>query len=554
MNESDHLRRSEMYSILLVDDERALRESIEQLVNWEDYDFHLLGTAENGLDALQLMKKIGVPDVVITDIKMPVMDGIEFAERLREEYPTIKIVFLSGYDEFQYAVEGIKLNVVSYMLKPVSRSDIENCLETLQSKLDEEVLKANDLDRIRVAYNKNIELMKNSFLNSLITENYLQMSSIELDNFLKTHQLEALKHPKILMTVRFVEEKSKNTPLNDKEFKRFSLYQLLEENLQKYVESEVFLFSTYVVCILTGEEHELGELSDIITKDIIETVRKLLQEEVVIGVSEIYQKLFQTKKAYRSSIAALDYANHEENVNVTFIADVENTAVTSQFLDDLDEGAFLLAIKTNDSAYIASVLTTFLNEKYYGSDNRVSALRSLVSIIYVNCMRALRETIGEVDEHYNDWYHRIFELTQVGELAIINDELSTFLEYVMADIQKNRAQLKNSLVLKSLTFLEEHYNDPDTTLKSISQYLHVSPSYFSAIFKKETGKSFIDTLTEMKMNKAKELVITTDQKMFEIAFACGYEDQHYFSYSFKKYFGLSPTKMRKQNLKETENV
>src|SRR5690625_3806383 len=117
-----------MYSVILVDDERSLRESIERLVDWEGNGFELIGTAENGLDALELIGKKGVPDLVITDIKMPVMDGIEFAKTLREEYPSIKIAFLSGYDEFQYAVEGIRLNVVSYLLKPISKNEIEEFL------------------------------------------------------------------------------------------------------------------------------------------------------------------------------------------------------------------------------------------------------------------------------------------------------------------------------------------------------------------------------------------------------------------------------------------
>src|SRR5699024_5020624 len=109
---------------------------------------------------------------------------------------------------------------------------------------------------------------------------------------------------------------------------------------------------------------------------------------------------------------------------------------------------------------------------------------------------------------------------------------------------------KNSLILDSLDHLKENYSDPNLTLQSMSSYLNVSSSYFSTIFKKETGKSFIDTLTEMKMKKAKELVLMTDNKMFEIASECGYDDQHYFSYRFKKYFGVSSTKMRKDNIAE----
>ncbi|HIZ71647.1 MAG TPA: response regulator [Candidatus Atopostipes pullistercoris] len=197
-----------MYSIILVDDERSLRESIEHIVDWEGNGFHLIGTAQNGLDALELMENDHVPDVVITDIKMPVMDGIELAKKLRDEYPTIKIVFLSGYDEFQYAVEGIRLNVVSYLLKPISKDEIENCLNDLKNTLDEEIQAVNDMSRISGEYQKNLELMKISFLNSLLTEERFEGINNELEEVLKTHELEFFNRGKILFTIRFVENQA----------------------------------------------------------------------------------------------------------------------------------------------------------------------------------------------------------------------------------------------------------------------------------------------------------------------------------------------------------
>lgn len=535
-----------MYSIILVDDERSLRESIEHLVDWKGNGFHLIGTAQNGLDALELMENEGIPDVIITDIKMPVMNGIELGKKLREEYPTIKIVFLSGYDEFQYAVEGIKLNVLSYLLKPISKNEIEECLYKLKEQLDEEIKAVNDMSRVSIEYNKNIELMKISFLNSLLTEQHLQGTEIALAEFLVTHNLEFLNHEKILFTVRFAEKQfSDNTFQKNREFQRFSLFQIIQDVAKKYLKGEVFLFSSYVVCILTGTREELVEVKDIFTKDVVDTTNKLLKEKVTIGVSENYIDIFQTNKAYRETLTALDYTDIDGEENVVFIGDVEKTTTRTHFLYEIDEAAFLLAIKTNDLVYVREILKKCFTDNYFDSHNRISILRTIISIVYVNCIRALRETIGDVDDHFNQWYQQIFEAIQYDDLMMIQNELYTFCTYTMNEITKNRAQLKNTLVLESLEYLEENFTDPEISLKSTSLHLNVSSSYFSTVFKKETGKSFIDTLTEMKMNKAKELVLTTDYKMFEIASACGYDDQHYFSYSFKKYFGTSPTNMRK---------
>ena len=535
-----------MYSVILVDDERSLRESIERLVDWEGHGFQLIGTAENGLDAIELIEKEVVPDLVITDIKMPVMDGIDFAKALREDYPSIKIAFLSGYDEFQYAVEGIRLNVVSYLLKPISKNEIEEFLSNLKDSMDEEIYSVNDMSRISAEYNKNIELIKASFLNSLLTEYNFEGSEAGIFDFLKTHNMEFLNQEKILFTIRFSEPQIlKESPQENIEFQRFSLFQILQDIIEKYSENVVFLFSSYVVCILTGVPEELNDMKDIFAKDVIDTTKKLLNKDVVIGGSDPYQDIFGTRKAYRDTLTALDYTNSDVGENSVFISDVEKTSSRPEFLYKIDEGAFLLALKTKDKAYIKETLEDIFIDEYYINHNRVSILRTVVSIVYVNCIRALRETVGEVDDKINQWYQQIFEAILYDDLKVLQNELEDFCMYIIEEVVKSRNLLKNSLVMESLEHLEENYTNPKLTLKSTSQHLNVSSSYFSTIFKKETGKSFIDTLTEMKMNKAKDLVLTTEMKMFEIASECGYDDQHYFSYSFKKYFDVSPTKMRK---------
>lgn len=540
-----------MYSVILVDDERSLRESIERLVDWEGNGFELIGTAENGLDALELIEKKGVPDLVITDIKMPVMDGIEFAKTLREEYPSIKIAFLSGYDEFQYAVEGIRLNVVSYLLKPISKNEIEEFLNSLKEAIDEEIRSVNDMSLVSAEYNKNVELVKASFLNSLLTEYNFEESEAGLIEFLSTHELNFLNKEKVLFTVRFSEPYTlQNKTQRNSEFQRFSLFQIIQDIIKKYSKNVVFLFSSYVVCILTGTSDELNDIKDIFAKDVIDTTKKLLNKDVVIGGSDNYIDIYETRKAYRDTLTALDYTNSETGENSVFIGDVEKTSSRPEFLYKIDEGSFILALKTNDKNYVSETLKDCFVDDYYINHNRTPILRTVISIVYVNCIRALRETVGEVNDKVNQWYQQIFEAVLYDDLKVIYKELSKFCVYIMEEIIKNRTQLKNSLVIQSLEYLEENYSDPELTLKSTSQFLNVSSSYFSTVFKKETGKSFIDTLTEMKMNKARDLVLTTQLKMFEIASQCGYDDQHYFSYSFKKYFGISPTKMRKS--KESE--
>src|SRR5699024_11108195 len=144
-------------------------------------------------------------------------------------------------------------------LKPISKDEIETCLNDLKNKLDQEIRAVNDMSRIKVEYQKNLELMKVSFLNALLTEERFEGINNELEEFLKTHELEFFNRGKILFTIRFVENQQANNQPKSNEFQRFSLLQVIQEIVKKYSESEVFLFSSYVVCILTGDPEELDE-------------------------------------------------------------------------------------------------------------------------------------------------------------------------------------------------------------------------------------------------------------------------------------------------------
>lgn len=535
-----------MYTALLVDDERSLRESISELVDWGAHGFRLLGVAENGLDALQFMEETAVPDLLITDIKMPVMDGIELAKRIREEHPTVKIVFLSGYDEFQYAVAGIRLNIVAYLLKPVAKAEIEEMLQRIHDQISEEIRQANDLTLVQRGYFEQIEVMKISFLISLLTETYTNVGKGDLEEFLASYDLEFLKEEKALFAIQ-LKSGGQDTTLGEtpkEELIRFSLSNIVRSILGKYVPSEVFLFSSTIICLISEKPEQLESALPMLATEIVETSRKLLNQEVCLGVSEQYSDIFQTKKAYRQAMEAVDYARHSGKGEVIYVTDIEAGTKNRAAWEEMDEYALLLALKTGDREIVKQILAAAIPDSSDSGWEDISAIKIVASVVYTTALRALRDSGADLQEQYTNWYYAFLEGTQYQSLATIKTVIHQFCQAVLKEIQSQRSQHTNSLVAKSLAYLEANFQDPEVSLKSVSQHLSVSPTYFSAVFKKETGQSFIELLTELKMNRAKELVMTTEEKMFEIALQCGYSDQHYFSYSFKKFFGISPTKMR----------
>ena len=157
-----------LYRIILVDDEEEVRKSIIRKIDWEAVGFSVAGDAENGEDALEKIEVLE-PDVVLTDIRMPYMDGLTLAERLRQKYPSIKIVIFSGYDDFEYAKRAIKLNVAEYILKPVNVEELTAILKRIRANLDEEIELKRNVDRLRENYVKSLPILKEQFLMDLIS-------------------------------------------------------------------------------------------------------------------------------------------------------------------------------------------------------------------------------------------------------------------------------------------------------------------------------------------------------------------------------------------------
>lgn len=274
-----------MYSVILVDDEQMIRESIIELVDWNKAGFEMIGQASNGDEALEFIEK-NTPDILITDIKMPIMDGIQLAKEVREKHPSVKIIFLSGYDEFEYAISGIKLNIIEYLLKPISRVELEETLKKVKKNLDKEQREARDLKLAEANYQKDIDVVRMSYLLSLIMENYESTSMAETNHLLQLYQLNLSGSWKVLINVNIdrssiIEDES---AINQFELMKYSLSNVVRRIMNKYVNGEVFAFTSNVVIILADTKENIELYRDIIVKEIEESVKKLLSFDVFIGV------------------------------------------------------------------------------------------------------------------------------------------------------------------------------------------------------------------------------------------------------------------------------
>ena len=229
-----------LYRIILVDDEEEVRKGIIRKIDWETLGFQVVGDAENGQDALEKIEQLE-PDVVMTDIRMPYMDGLTLTSWIRQKYPSVKVLIFSGFDDFEYAQQAIKLNVTEYILKPVNVEELTQILNRVRENLDQEIEQRRDVDRLRESYLNSLPILRELFLNDMVRGN---MPAEDIRQKLEEYKIDILGAEKWLTAVINVEnETAEETGLilhQEKELIPISVKSLLEDNLKDYCRFTAF--------------------------------------------------------------------------------------------------------------------------------------------------------------------------------------------------------------------------------------------------------------------------------------------------------------------------
>ena len=273
----------DLYRIILVDDEEEVRTSIIKKIDWKSAGFQVVGDAENGQDALEKIEQLE-PDVVMTDIRMPYMDGLTLIEKIRQKYPSMKILIFSGFDDFEYAKQAIKLNVTEYILKPVNVEELTEILERVKANLDDEIEQRRNVDRLRERYQNSLPILKELFLNDLARGN---VPPGQEEARLKEYGVDILGAKQWLAAVVSVEqeEQTEERVLSQhQELIPFSVRQLIEDHLKEAYRFVLFNSTAGLTLVAALDEEEKGTGIIDQLEDICKECRKILEVTVTIGV------------------------------------------------------------------------------------------------------------------------------------------------------------------------------------------------------------------------------------------------------------------------------
>lgn len=532
-----------LYRMILVDDEEEVRKGIIRKIAWEQLGFQVVGDAENGEDALEKIEQLE-PDVVMTDIRMPYMDGLTLSARIRQKYPSIKILIFSGFDDFEYAQQAIKLNVTEYILKPVNVEELTEILNRVRENLDEEIEQRRNVSLLRENYRSSLPILRELFLNDLVCGNAGQ----GIEERLREYEVDILDARKWLVAVVDIEseeaeEQSQLSIHKEQELIPISVRKILEDNLNGYCRMTIFKSTVGITLILAvDEDNTQTGLIDLLN-DVCKETRRILEVPITIGIGHSCSGLDKISWSYQTALDALGYKAIVGTGKTIYINDMEPVSRGKLQFEAGDEAELVETIKFGPKEKIASVVRAIIGKM--GDVKAHASKYQIYMLAIVNCLTRLMQKYDlDLEAMFGSWenYTELISGPQRREDAA---ERIIQVAYRMNEaVNQERDNTTRKVILEARQYIQDHYQDPDLSVEMMCRQLHMSPAYFSTMFKKETGQTYIAYLTEVRLDKAVELLNTTSDKTYVIAQKVGYQEQNYFSYVFKKRFGVSPTRYR----------
>lgn len=511
-----------MYSIFLVDDEELELEMMRDYIHWEEMGIYVAGTSTNGRDALEKIEVIQ-PDIVLTDVQMPMMNGIDLAQKIRERFDGIQLIFLTGHDEFNYVKSALNVGAVGYLLKPLDLSEIESVIEKVKLRCEEVEMK-----------NRSIQMTKSNILKELIYEKDEERIAVLTSSFCKLARCPGSSHYALA--------------LFSIDHKDLIERQLILEDCMTQLSSfldRFFLGKKLEATFVTYKEGELGVFMDATQQpghyaweDMAQAMHDSLDFTVTVAVGGQAGKLSKVQALYEQTKLILNEYFYVGTGRVIYADDVRGQFYSEQ-TPPFEQKEWFEAINQLDfeqtarllHEYCAKLITLRINKKQI-CDWAIDLIGEL--------LEQLHEPVPDSSKRA-ELYHSIYNSLTVQEIEAYI--LGAAAEAI--NLLSERFMDKNSkLAHRVRTIIDQTFHQP-ITINSLSDQVYLSPNYLRSIFKDKTGMTIHDYLTKIRLDKSKELLGDGSLKVQDIAQRVGYESTSYFISLFLKSQGVTPNEYRK---------
>lgn len=533
--------------VFLVEDEMVIRRGIKNSIDWEKEGYIFCGEASDGELAYPMIIK-EKPDILITDIRMPFMDGLELCKLVKKELPNIKILILSGYDEFDYAKEAIRLGVTEYLLKPISSGKLLEALNGVSESIRREKEDKDLVRKYMEEMRENTEHEKQKFFEQMIAGNLSMADALETGKKYEMN-LSAGMYNLLLFRLTLGKENRKSGELlGEAEYAIEKLTERLEYvfEFQRGVEGWAFL-------LMADNEEQMSERVKELSKDLEEIMKNYSTIAYFGGIGQPVARLRELEESFREAERALAARFTMELNRIISVEDIR-MAQNVDTLDDIEITSFGEIEKTrtmlekflNNGAEdeIDEFVDVYINELPEENLKSVLMRQYIIMDAYIVMMSFCEKIEGIEGEMQAQSEELKNSMKTIQTLEEIKNYIRMLLKKIIGVRDTISGRRYSDIIEIAKDQIRKTYMSDEISLNTIAAEVGMSPSYFSSIFSKEMGKTFVEYLTEIRMDRAKELLMCSSMKTSEIGYEVGYKDPHYFSYIFKKTQNCTPKEFR----------
>lgn len=528
-----------MYKIVIVDDEAIVRRGLSEKVDWNNLDCKVYATASNGFEGKEMVDRFQ-PDILITDIKMPGMNGLELAEYTKKNYPNIVTILLSGYSEFEYAREAVRNQVFDYLLKPIEFVDLKACIRKAIDKINS--MKASSPHAVRELKGEDSAILESGILMNVIVNGnkdieILKKKMKDLDISLARGQIVVF------------EMYESSDPFYEKyaSLYQYAVNNIVDETYRNFNIAATIVkvegMSVVVVKFDPGIQQIIVEKRLVeATTMCLENISTYLKKQINVGIGISFRGIDELYDSFQYALKVLDtnifWGIHKPEFRdkmVEGVVDKVDVQIDPQFIEAICEGDY-----TNSKRYFDSFTAEIKAHK-----NKTVALNSCLDfLLELSKYVPQREVKDQITQ----------TITQMTGLRTFEEYRAVMKRIIAmvcqeANLKKEEAKGK-SLIDRVMSYLDMHYDESNLNLQYVADEFHVSTSHLSRMFKREKGINFNEHLSMKRVEKARELM-NEDQRLsvLKIANQVGFADGKYFGQVFKKYYGITPSEFKEEKYK-----
>lgn len=539
-----------MIKVFLAEDEFIIRDAIKKSIDWKKEGYEFVGEASDGELAYPMIMK-EKPDILITDIKMPFMDGLELGEIVKKELPETKILILSGYNDFDFAQKAIEIGITDYLLKPISA---ERLLEAI-GNVSKQIMREREEKQLLLRYSQetqeNKERERQNFINKILSEDMSMREVLKQGEELGLNLSAQMYNVMLFQIYEDARE--------DKREETMEVYGQIETLMRQM--SGVYIFRNgirgWIFLYMANDEEEIKSQIE----KVKEKIQQLLADTEISyfgGIGKIVSRLRELKQSYWDAEKAIASRFTREGNQIISLEDMEvrekDEDLEIENLGAIKKERELMEVflKNGTQEEVEGFVENFLSG--IPEDNLRSYIMRhyLLMDTYIQIF-SFGESLG-IDKKENEKIcGTLSEIAKKSESIQTLGQMKSYVTQTLKQMLQERDTISRkrytNLIEEAKAYIAKNYMSEDISLKSTAASVNMSVSYFSSIFSQEVGKTFVEYLTETRMEKAKELLMCSSKRTFEIGYEVGYKDSHYFSFIFKKTQGCSPKEYRMRGRK-----